>query len=181
LSFGQWLQRDKTAKNYGHYPEVALASPLRLMGETSTFTQDVTHYLTSITVIGERDSLTGKRYLASERLPLAEDAAFADSLYQVGHARHETRRASGLQSDTACLLAARHALGISPLMPDGLAPWFYEGQIAYDPDFRCGDVVRIGGLKFIAESVKFASLAAEEDAQKLNFRAQLAQDVRITP
>jgi hypothetical protein len=178
IKFARWNQRDKTAKNYRSPPDVDVSSPLCLRGEV-TLTQDVSEYLTSITIIGDRDTLTGQRYGASETLPLGDDPQFFDSLYFIGEKRHETRRAGDLQSETACLLAAREALGITPLTPDGLAPWFVDGQISFDPDFFCGDLIRVTGWKFLVDTISFGSLNAEEDSQKLRFRARLAQDVRI--
>lgn len=190
LRLTRWGARDRTGTiNYGTPASgVPQASHLCLRQEADEqsiglkFTQSLSDYITSCTCIGKLNPLTGKRYIATESYPQATDPATKDSIFAVDAPRvHVCEVDETLDSDAACLRAAREFLHITPQTPDGLPPAWTQIEVDLDPSMKCGDLVMVFGVKFIVDKVDLSSLAEEGRGQRMGVSLQLAQDLKRTP
>ncbi len=173
--------RDRADLAYDVPPAVDVRSPLCLRElaphEGLKLTQDVSEFITGVTVIGAKNPLTGERFTWTETIPQAYVTGFEDSLFWIGEERHLTLEVNdSLKSVTRCIQVARETLNITPLTPVGLLPWVLEVRADYEATMRTGDLIRVKGLKFLVEEVDFASLNAGTDAQRRKFRVRLAED-----
>lgn len=181
LTLVEHAERDKTQQSYGLPPEVDVRSKYCLRNEWS-LVQDTSDVITGVTVLGAINPATGVRYSATETIPQMYEEGFEDSVFWIGEERHELCSPDeGLKSDDACTRAARERMNITPLTPDGLAPWRGDIEIDLEAEVREGDVIPIFDVKYLVDSIAFGSLAAEQDAQKMHASCFLAEDRRVAP
>lgn len=172
-------QRNRADLAFGLPPVVSVHSKLCLRG-AFRMEQDASRTITGVTVLGARNRFTGVRYSHTETLPKMYQPGFENSVYWTGQKRHVTLDADeSLTGVAACVRHARERLNITPLMPDGLAPWTANATVDFDESIRSGDLPRFFGVKWIVEDVSFGSLNAEEDSEKLHLSVRLAEDRRL--
>lgn len=177
--------RNRQELTYGRPPLVAVDSKLCLRGNwdgsrAPRLVQDISEYWTGATFFGASDPLTGIRYNATVTIEQAFHEEWKDkqSMFWIGRERHYTAAPDdSLRSKVECEKAAREFLNKTPLTPQGLPPWFLEVYLDFDPHVLTGDLVRIFGVKFLVDTVEFASLNAGE-GQSMTAAMQLAEDRR---
>jgi hypothetical protein len=169
------VSRDKTNYNYRLPPDVSRDDPQCLQQNVS-FEQSLVDYVTTVTVVGAKDPITGKRLTYTESIPQADDKRFLNSAYYVGDQLKEVLHADDSLTDPKQLIMkARNRLKISSLTPDGGTSWITNARIRFDPDFRGGDVRKVLNKKCIVDTVQFASLNAG-DGEMMDVKFQLAED-----
>ncbi len=147
--------------------------------------QDVSDYVTSATVIGAKNPITGQRFSATVSIPQATDAAFEGSPYHIGYSLPYYGEADdSLRSDAACALKAREVLRKSAQTPDGLGPVWSDIIVDMDTSLLCGDLIRIAGVRFLVDSVDFSafnSTSSGSDAGQLRVSVQIAENRTALP
>lgn len=141
--------------------------------------QDARDYITSATFVGKKNPLTGIRVVGGDSIPQASDPRFEDSAFHIGYDIPFVSEADdSLSNIAACERAARDKLNISPLTPDGLAPWWSDNDFDLDPDLLTGDLVQFFGVNFVIDTLELGALTGA-NAGRMKASVQLAQDVSM--
>lgn len=170
------LSRDKTEHDYKLPPDVAV-SDKHCLRRNISFEQSKNGFVTSVTAVGAKDPLTGKRLMHTESIPQANDKRFLNTVFYIGEEIKEVLPYDDSLTDmNAVILRARNRLQISSLTPNGLSSWLANVDIDFDVDLRAGDVRKLFGKKIVVDNVTFGSLNAG-DGESMQAQFQLAEDV----
>jgi len=169
------MSRDKTEHNYQLPPDVAV-SDKHCLRRNISYVQSLNGFVTSVTAVGAKDPLTGKRLMHTESIPQANDKRFLNTVFYVGKEMKEVLPYDDSLTDMkSVILRARNRLQISTLTPNGLSSWLANVDIDFDADLRAGDVRKLFSKKIVVDNVQFGSLNAG-DGESMQAQFQLVED-----
>lgn len=176
--------RNSTSIEYSTDPSASISRRVRRFSTEAgglKLSQETKEVRNKVMVIGALNPRTGMRYSAVEVIPQSYYPQFSSSMFYIGSEHFWTAPVDeSLHSNAACLQAARTYLNISPLTPQGLAPWDLTWKCELDLSVRCGDLVLVNGIKFLVKSIDLAAInSGDKSGQHMVVTGQLAEDKRL--
>lgn len=139
--------------------------------------QDLEEYFTEAIFTGAVNPQTGQRWSRSKSIPEATDERFEGaSLLYVGTPRPYIAEPDDTLIDADdCTQASRQFMD-----KYGRPPWYLVMNVAYNPDVRCGDLIRADGYRVVVENISRGSLNADRgEVPQMTILARFYDDVAI--